>query len=166
MAYPDPRLRKKAKLVKEIDASIKDFVRQMFNLMYKQGGVGLAATQVGKLIRLVVINLTKKPSDEIVLINPKIDKKTGEIKDTEGCLSLPGLTAKVRRYRRIVCRAIDLEGKEFSIDTDLYVPPKEAEDRPSLLARALQHEIDHLDGILFIDYLSDAEKKGLALQKL
>jgi len=159
LTYPDPRLRKKTKPITKIDDTIRRLTRQMLDVMYKEGGVGLAAIQVGKPIRLIVINLTKKPSDEIVLINPKIVKKMGKIQETEGCLSLPGIKASVPRYKNIVCRTLNLEGKELYIDTN----SKESE-AGQLLSRVIQHELDHLEGILFIDYLSDADRKPLTHQ--
>lgn len=157
--YPHPVLRKKAKPILKIDKTIAGLAQQMLDAMYKEGGVGLAAPQVGKSIRMIVINLTKKPSDAIVLINPRIEKKTGKIQEAEGCLSLPGLTAEVTRCKGVVCRARNLEDKDIVIDTET-IEPKVAE----VLARVIQHESDHLDGILFIDYLSDSQKKALSRQ--
>lgn len=159
LKYPHPALRKKARPVMKIDKSIIRLAQQMLDAMYKEGGVGLAATQIGKSIRMVVINLTKKPSDAFILINPKIEKKTGKIQETEGCLSLPGMTAEVTRCKGIICRALNLEDKEIIIDTE-NIDPKVAE----VLSRVIQHELDHLDGVLFIDYLSDSEKKNIAQQ--
>jgi len=157
--YPHPALRKKAKPIIKIDKSIITLAQQMLDVMYKEGGVGLAAPQVGKSIRMVVINLTKKPSDAIVLINPKIEKKTGKLHESEGCLSVPGVTAEVIRCKGVVCKALNLEDKEIVIDTET-ADPKVAE----VLARVIQHELDHLDGILFIDYLSDSQKEALGKQ--
>ena len=169
LKYPHPALRKKAKPIIKVDKSIIRLAQQMLDAMYKEGGVGLAAPQVGKSVRMVVINLTKKPSDAIVLINPKIEKKTGKLHESEGCLSLPGLTAEVNRCKEVVCRALNLEDREIIINTETVHPggsaggmtdPRVAE----VLARVIQHELDHLDGILFIDYLSDIQKKALDQQ--
>lgn len=167
LTYPHPALRKKAKPVNRIDESIRHLARAMLGLMYKENGVGLAATQVGKLVRLIVINTTKKPTDEIILINPRIEKTSGLIQEPEGCLSFPGLSARVSRHKRIICRATDINGKEIFIDTGLTVSD-DKKPAPCLLSRVIQHEIDHLDGIVFIDHLSPEDKESLsdALRKL
>ncbi|MEK7448717.1 MAG: peptide deformylase [Planctomycetota bacterium] len=149
LTYPNPKLLKKALKVAVIDRSVNKLVRQMFDLMYKEGGVGLAAPQAGYSLRLAVINLTKKPPDELVLINPLIAEQSGSVIQEEGCLSVPGITAPVGRSARLVCRALDLNGNEINLT---------AED---LLARAIQHEIDHLDGVLFINRLEPEERQKI-----
>ena len=141
LKYPDPILNQKAKSVKKIDRSIHQLAKAMLELMYKENGVGLAANQVGKLVRLVVLNLTKNPSDEVILINPRIIKRTGEVEAPEGCLSVPGINMPVCRSAQVVCEATNLEGEKITFNAT------------ETLSRAIQHEIDHLNGILFINRL-------------
>jgi peptide deformylase len=154
LTYPNPVLRKKSAPITKFDGSIKRIARQMLDAMYKANGVGLAAIQVGKPIRLIVINLSKKPEGEIVLINPKLDKKGEKIVSAEGCLSLPGVSAEISRYKNVICRALNAEGKEFHIDTNSL-----DSEIGAILAKAFQHEYDHLEGTLCVDYLSEADKK-------
>jgi len=154
--YPDEILKTKAEEVKEFSDEIRNLVNDMFETMYKKGGVGLAANQVGVLKRVVVIDLHSKTErqgkEQIVLINPEIVAQEGEVVKEEGCLSLPGLYRKVKRAAYVKVKAQNLEGEEFEIEGE------------GLLARALQHEIDHLNGIVFIDRLSPLQKR-LALEK-
>jgi len=154
--YPNEILKTKAEEVLEINEEIKNLVEDMFETMYKRKGVGLAANQVGVLKRVVVIDLgsgkENQGKEKIILINPEIVKMEGEQVGEEGCLSLPGLYKKVKRAKYVKVKALNLKGEEFEI---------EGED---LLARALQHEIDHLEGIVFIDRLSPLQRR-LALQK-
>lgn len=154
--YPNEILKTKAEKVKEFNEEIKNLVNDMFETMYKRGGVGLAANQVGVLKQVVVIDLhsrtEKQGKEQIVLINPEIVAQEGEIVKEEGCLSLPGLYRKVKRATYVKVKAQNLNGEDFEI---------EGED---LLARALQHEIDHLNGVVFIDRLSPLQKR-LALEK-
>jgi methionyl-tRNA formyltransferase len=143
--FPHPALRYPSRPVVQIDDALRSVVRSMFDLMYESRGIGLAANQVALPFRFFVLNLTADPEQkdqEKVLINPEIVKRHSSIEDEEGCLSLPGLYAKVRRARKIRVQAYDVEGK---------LVEHEAED---LFSRAVQHETDHLDGKLFIDYLS------------
>jgi peptide deformylase len=160
LKYPDPKLRRKAQDVRQINKDLKQLARKMLDLMYKENGVGLAATQVGKPLRMLVINLSKKPAGEIVLINPKINKKSGKIHEEEGCLSVPGFSAKVSRHKRILCEALNLDGRKIEIDTGL-IPVTEEQSIQDNLSRVIQHEMDHLDGVLFVDYLTEEEKKAL-----
>lgn len=142
--YPHPALRYASKPVERIDDALRAQVREMFGLMYEAHGIGLAANQVALPFRFFVLNLTAdpaQPDQERVFINPQILKRHSSLDEEEGCLSLPGLYAKVHRARRIRVRAFDLDGN--LVETD-------AED---LFSRAVQHETDHLDGKLFIDYL-------------
>ena len=130
--------------ITEIDDALRATVREMFELMYEARGIGLAANQVALPFRFFVLNLTADPEQkdqEQVFINPEIVKRHSSVEDEEGCLSLPGLYAKVRRAKRIRVRAYDLEGNLVEHDVD------------DLFSRAVQHETDHLDGKLFIDYL-------------
>jgi len=141
---PDTVLRQKARRVKNIDGSIHRLVDDMLQTMHEAPGVGLAAPQVGVSLRLVVIQLPEE--EEIVLINPQIARRTGEVVGVEGCLSIPGYVADVRRAAKVTVKALDLDGKEVRL---------RGED---LLARALQHEIDHLNGVLFIDHLDSLDE--------
>jgi peptide deformylase len=147
--YPHPALRYVARPVERIDDALRAQVRQMFDLMYEARGIGLAATQVALPLRLFVLNLTadpEKPEEERVFINPQIVKRHSSQEEEEGCLSLPGLYAKVHRARRVRVQAFDLDGNPLDVDAD------------DLLSRALQHETDHLDGKLFIDYIDLAHQ--------
>lgn len=140
----DPILRKKSRDVEIIDERIKILVQDMLDTMYKEEGVGLAAPQVGVLKKVVVIDIGEGP---IVLINPKIFHEEGEIIDLEGCLSIPGKSGKVCRPEKVKVEYLDLDGnKNVVIGT-------------ALLARALCHEIDHLNGILYIDKLISSEEE-------
>lgn len=145
LQYPHPTLRHVAKPLKRVDKELQALVAQMFELMYAANGIGLAATQVNLPYRLFVLNLKSDPKakdEEFVFINPVITARKGHAEGEEGCLSLPGLYADVMRSERVSLNAFDLSGKELSLDLD------------GLFARAVQHEIDHLDGVLFIDRLS------------
>jgi peptide deformylase len=145
LMLPDPRLRAVADPVEEIDDEIKTLARDMLETMYEAPGIGLAAPQVGELKRVVVMDLSKdeEPRNPIVMINPEIVKYSEETVTTEeGCLSIPELYYDVERPAEVTVKYTDLEGKEHVTD---------ATDR---LAICMQHEIDHLDGVLYIDYLS------------
>jgi peptide deformylase len=142
--YPHPALRYASRPIEQIDDALRSTVRAMFELMYEARGIGLAANQVALPFRFFVLNLTadrEQKDQEQVFINPEIVKRHSSTEDEEGCLSLPGLYAKVRRPRRIRVRAYDLEGNLVE------------QDLGDLFGRAVQHETDHLDGKLFIDYL-------------
>lgn len=142
--YPHPALRYVSRPVERIDEALRAQIREMFTLMYEAKGIGLAANQVGLPLRFFVLNLTAdpaKPEEEQVFLNPEIVKRHASIIGEEGCLSFPGLYADVQRARKIRVQAFDLEGRPFEV---------EAED---LLSRAIQHELDHIDGKLFIDRL-------------
>lgn len=142
LEYPDPRLRKKALPVAKVDSSIQTLIDDMFETMYVSRGVGLAATQVDVQSRIVVIDISETKESPICLINPEIIAKEGIQFENEGCLSVPAFYDRVERALKVTVRALDKTGKSFEL---------EAED---LLACCLQHEIDHLDGILFVDHLS------------
>jgi peptide deformylase len=142
---PDPILRKKSKKVTNIiDVSVQRLIDNMIETLDRASGVGLAANQVGVPLRVVIIHIPDK--DVIVLINPEIIEKTGERLVVEGCLSIPGYQAEVKRSESVRVKARDRQGKLFR---------KKATD---LLAQAFEHEIDHLNGILYIDYLQDTDK--------
>ncbi|MGM0599004.1 MAG: peptide deformylase [Candidatus Rifleibacteriota bacterium] len=144
--YGESPLRKESEEISEINEEIEKLVEDMFETMYDSNGVGLAAPQVGKNIRLCVIDTGDDP---LIFINPEIIKKSGKEVDDEGCLSLPGLSEKVARATTVVARATDIDGSEFEIEAE------------GLLARAIQHELDHLDGVLFIDRISKARRLQL-----
>jgi peptide deformylase len=147
--YPDPILKKKCDEVKEITPEIRELVFNMIKIMRKNRGIGLAAPQVGVLKRIIIVE-TKDGSKEF--INPEILKKSKEvIVDVEGCLSFPGLYLKIKRAREIEVRAKNIEGKDLEIQAQ------------GVLARIFQHEIDHLDGILFIDKLNLWQKLKIRL---
>ncbi|XZQ55183.1 MAG: peptide deformylase [Arsenophonus sp.] len=139
--YPDERLRKVAKPVKKINAEIKDIVNNMFETMYKKEGIGLAATQINFHKRIIVIDISESHNKKLLLINPFILKKYGEIGIEEGCLSIPEQRAFVLRSKWIKIKALDINGNIFQLEAD------------DLLAICIQHEIDHLNGKLFIDYI-------------
>ena len=151
--YPHPALRFKSVPITQIDAALHDTVREMFELMYASEGIGLAANQVGLPYRLFVLNLTGKREEkdqEHVFINPEIVKRKGTQEAEEGCLSFPRTYGQVRRADEIVVEAFDLEGQGFDLSID------------DLASRAIQHETDHLDGVLFTDKLSEAALRELA----
>lgn len=144
LTYPDPRLKEKAKEIEEITPQIKQLAADMAEAMYAGEGIGLAATQVGECCRLAVVDLTGPDRREelMVLVNPRIVAAEGEIETEEGCLSVRSYRSKVRRAAKVRVKAQDLEGRDVVLDAD------------DLLAVCLQHEIDHLDGTLFIDHIS------------
>ncbi len=142
LRFPDPRLKKVAAPVHNIDASIKRLARDMAETMYEAPGIGLAATQVDVHVRLIVIDTSETHDQLLTLINPEIVESQGTQVCEEGCLSVPGIYDKVERAESVVVRYLDLEGVERTIDAD------------GLLAVCLQHEIDHLDGKVFVEHLS------------
>ncbi len=144
LKYGDEKLRQKCKEVSKVSKKIKILAENMIDTMYANNGVGLAAPQVGENIRMFVIDVSAEdePLNPIVFINPKIIKKSGAIKSNEGCLSFPKAYVDVRRYKNIMVKALDLKGRPFVLEA------KDGE----LLAKAIQHEYDHLEGILFIDH--------------
>ncbi len=152
VSYPHPALRWKSKPLTRIDADLKQLVRSMFELMYATNGIGLAANQVAVPLRLFIMNATGSATEtaaEHVFLNPEIVRRKGSAEAEEGCLSLPGLYGQVRRSEKIVVNAFDLEGQEFEMDLE------------DLEARVVQHENDHIDGILFIDRMTEAARREL-----
>jgi peptide deformylase len=150
LTYPDPRLRLKSEPIREITAEVRRRARAMFPLMYEERGIGLAAPQIGWNVRLFVVNVTGRPEDELVLVNPVcVEKKGGMWSFEEGCLSLPGIRGKVEREREVIFEGTDLDGEPVRL---------EARELPG---RCLLHEYDHLDGVLFIDRLSPAKKQSI-----
>ncbi len=149
LTYPDPELKKKSAPVTVINDKIRELVADMAETMYDAPGVGLAAPQIGVHQRIIVIDVAGKDEapDLIVAINPVIVHAEGEEYEEEGCLSVPKYSANVRRHARVVVKALNLEGEEVTWKAD------------ELLAIAFQHEIDHLDGILFIDHISPLKRE-------
>lgn len=150
--YGHPALRWKAKPLKELTPDFKSTVRSMFDLMYDARGIGLAATQVGLPYRFFVVNTTADPKEteeELVFINPEIIRRKGNAEGEEGCLSLPELYGQVARAESIVLEAYDLNGDGFEMECS------------EILARVIQHENDHLDGVLFIDRMKPVEAAEL-----
>lgn len=154
--YPDPRLRNKAEPVAKVDKEIQQLVDDMFETMYEAPGIGLAAVQVNVLKQVIVIDITEEKKQPLCFINPRIIKADGEEQMEEGCLSVPGIYEPVSRYNVITVEALDQEGKTFKMDAE------------GLLSVCIQHEMDHLQGKLFVDYLSEMKRKRIRkkLEKL
>ncbi len=157
--WPDKILRQKMKEVDFFDERLKEYIDIMYKRMYEEEGVGLAANQIGIPYQIIVIDTTKREKEEekeegikLALINPKIVEKSGEVQSTEGCLSFPGIQITIPRAEKVKVLAQDIEGKEIELETDGF------------LAIVLQHEIDHINGIPFINYLSPV-KRRLILEK-
>jgi peptide deformylase len=149
--YPDPVLRKKTSAVERIDSALDRLIEDMVETMHAAPGVGLAANQVGVPLQLAVIDLSSREDEEqrhplLVIINPEILALEGSVIEEEGCLSIPDYAEKVKRAARVKVRAQDRKGKQFEIEAE------------GLMAKALQHEIDHLNGLLFVDKLSPLKK--------
>lgn len=152
VSYPHPALRFKSRDVAQIDQGLRGMVNEMFALMYQARGIGLAANQVAVPLRLFIVNLSGEPGEkdeEFVFINPEIIKRRGAVLGEEGCLSLPGLYADVQRAEKVVIEAFDLDGQPFRAELS------------ELAARVVQHETDHLDGVLFIDRLEDSVRRAI-----
>ncbi|HSZ09574.1 MAG TPA: peptide deformylase [Steroidobacteraceae bacterium] len=146
LEYPDPRLRKKAAAVTVVDDALRQFIDDLLDTMYAANGVGLAATQVDVHRRVIVLDVSDTRDQPIVLINPEILSKEGEGPFEEGCLSLPGIYDKLTRATRIRVRALGRDGQAFEMDAQ------------GLLGVCIQHEMDHLEGKLFVDYLSELKR--------
>ena len=149
LTYPNPELKKKSAPVAAVTDLVRELVQDMAESMYAAPGVGLAAPQVGVHQRVIIIDVSGKnePPDLIVAINPAIVHAEGEVCDEEGCLSVPDYAANVKRYARVIVKGLDLEGEERTWKAE------------NLLAIAFQHEIDHLDGVLFVDHLSTLKRE-------
>ena len=152
LKYPDPLLAKKSKAVKRVDDNVKKLIKDMIETMQAAPGVGLAAPQVGELVRVITVNVSmvipeqqqgKWESEPFALINPKIKKKSGQQVFEEGCLCLPGIVGPVKRASDITVEALDKNGNKVKIEATGF------------LATVIQHEIDHLEGIVFIDRIED-----------
>ncbi len=146
LRYPDPRLHTRATPVREVDNTIRKLVADMAETMYEAPGIGLAATQVDVHKRVVVIDVSEDKSGLLALINPEIIARSGEQVCEEGCLSVPGIYDKVTRAEKVTVRALNQQGEPFELDAD------------GLLAVCIQHEIDHLDGKVFVEYLSQLKQ--------
>ncbi len=149
LEFPDPRLRTRAQPVTRFDAALGTLVDDLIETMYAAPGIGLAATQVDVHQRVIVIDVSAEHNQPLVLINPQILAREGEASTEEGCLSVPGIFDEVKRAAKIRLRAQDRSGAAFEADYD------------DILAVCIQHEIDHLDGKLFVDYLSDLKRERI-----
>ncbi len=149
LSFPDERLRTVAKPVEEVNDEIKQLVSDMFETMKDENGIGLAATQVNRHVQVVVMDVSEDQNEPRVFINPEIIRKDGSTISEEGCLSVPGNYAKVERAEAITVKALDQNGESFELDAE------------GLLAICIQHELDHLKGKLFIDYLSPLKRQRI-----
>ena len=156
LEFPNPRLRTVAKPVKEVTGKIVALADQMLEAMYEAPGIGLAATQVNAHQRVIVIDVSEANNQPLILINPTVIAGEGEIETNEGCLSVPGFYEPVNRFQHIQFKAIGRDGEPFTTEAN------------DLLAVCIQHEIDHLEGKLFVDYLSNTKRQLIRkkLQKL
>ena len=149
LEFPDPRLRTRAEPVTRFDAALGTLIDDMLETMYAAPGIGLAATQVDVHKRLIVIDLSEEHNEPLVLINPEILAREGEAQTEEGCLSVPGIFDEVKRAAKVRVRAQDRNGETFERNYD------------EVLAVCIQHEMDHLEGRLFVDYLSDLKRERI-----
>ncbi|MAQ01407.1 MAG: peptide deformylase [Alteromonadaceae bacterium] len=149
LQFPDERLRTVAKPIDEVNSEIKQLVADMFETMREEKGIGLAATQVNQHVRLVVMDVSEEQNEPRVFINPEIVNKEGSTISEEGCLSVPGNYAKVDRAEKVTVKALDGEGEPYELEAD------------GLLAICIQHELDHLNGKLFVDYLSPLKRQRI-----
>ena len=147
--FPDDRLRRKAVPVEQVDDRIRRLIDDMFETMYEAPGIGLAAIQVNVAERVIVVDITEDHTQPLALVNPEITRLEGVEEMDEGCLSVPGVFEKVQRADSITVTALNRDGERFEMDAD------------GLLAVCIQHEIDHLDGKLFIDYLSELKRQRI-----
>ena len=149
LKYPDPRLRNEAKYVSDVDKAVQTLVQDMFETMYEAPGVGLASIQVGVPLRVIVVDVSEDHDEPLCLINPEIISDEGVEESEEGCLSVPGFYEIVKRAEKIKVKALNEQGEAFEMEAD------------ELLAVCIQHEIDHLDGKLFVDYLSPLKRNRI-----
>ncbi len=149
LRYPDTRLRQIAKPVTKFNDTLRTLTANMAETMYDAPGIGLAAVQVNVLLRVVVIDISEEKNDLLVLINPRIIQQQGSVINQEGCLSVPEIYADVERAEQVTISTQNLDGKAYTFETD------------ELLAVCIQHEIDHLDGKIFVDYLSRMKQERI-----
>jgi peptide deformylase len=149
LEFPDPRLRKRAEIVTRFDAALGTLVDDMLETMYAAPGIGLAATQVDVHQRVIVIDISREHNEPLVLVNPEILAREGEASTEEGCLSVPNIFDEIKRAAKVKVRAQDRNGTSFERDFD------------EILAVCIQHEMDHLEGRLFVDYLSDLKRERI-----
>lgn len=147
--YPDPRLRTKAAAVDAVDDSVRTLIDNLLETMYDASGIGLAATQVNVHRRVLVVDVSERRDQPLAFVNPRIEQAEGEQERDEGCLSVPGFFEPVRRAERIRVAALDRQGETFALEAD------------GLLAVCIQHECDHLDGKLFVDYISNLKRQRI-----
>ena len=147
LEYPDPRLRTKAAPVTAVDDALRKLIDDMLETMYGARGIGLAASQVDVHLRLLVLDVSDARDQPMVFINPEILEAEGRAPGEEGCLSLPGIYDKLERAERVRVRALDRDGRTFELEAE------------GMLAVCIQHEIDHLEGKLFVDYLSELKRQ-------
>jgi peptide deformylase len=149
LRFPDERLRNVAKKIDSVDNSIRSLVDDMFETMEQEQGIGLASIQVDVKKRVFITNVTAEQDQPLVFINPEITHKEGKVVSEEGCLSIPNNYAKVDRAEKVTVSALDRDGKPFTLEAD------------GLLAICIQHELDHLNGVLFVDYLSPLKRQRI-----
>ena len=149
LEFPDPRLRKRAEIVTRFDAALGTLIDDMLETMYAAPGIGLAATQVDVHQRVIVIDISSEHNEPLVLVNPEILTREGEASTEEGCLSVPNIFDEIKRAAKVRVRAQDRSGTSFERDFD------------DILAVCIQHEMDHLEGRLFVDYLSDLKRERI-----
>jgi len=149
LEYPDPRLRIQAEPVTKVDPEIRQLIDDLLETMYSASGIGLAATQVDRHLRVLVIDISDARNEPVCLVNPEIVEQRGTTSSDEGCLSVPEFYDAVERADRISVRALDRDGEPIEFEAD------------GLLAICIQHETDHLDGKLFVDYLSEMKRERL-----
>lgn len=150
LEFPDPRLRTVAKPIKKVDDALRKTIDDMFETMYEAPGIGLAATQVNIHLRLIVIDVSEDKNEPLVFINPEVKVLDGEPEEMqEGCLSVPGFYENVTRVEHVLIKALDRHGKPFELEAT------------GLLAVCIQHELDHLNGKLFVDYLSPLKRNRI-----
>lgn len=147
LIYPEANLAKVCEPVEIVDAALNQFIDDMFDTMYDHEGIGLAAPQVNVLKRVITVDIEGDKTNQIVLINPEILESSGETGIEEGCLSIPGCRALVPRKEKVKVKALNRQGEEFVLDAD------------GLLAICIQHEIDHLNGVLFVDHISTLKRQ-------
>jgi peptide deformylase len=149
LQYPDTRLHTVAKPVQEVNSATRALIRDMAETMYAAPGIGLAATQVDVHQQIIVIDISETHDNLLVLINPEVVASSGDVKHEEGCLSVPGVYEDVRRPERVTVRALNAEGKSFELEAE------------GLLATCVQHEMDHLKGRVFVEYLSQLKQSRI-----